>query len=79
MAATTIALIEQAANLLGVSATEFVVAAVAKAARESLRDFETTTIRPEDHAAFLGALDVAPTDDLVALLKLRTEATAGRS
>lgn len=74
----TKALIERAASLLGVNASEFTVAAAAKAARETLRDYETTIVRPDDHAAFLRALDAEPTDDLVALLKLHAEATALR-
>ncbi len=72
-------LIERAAALLGVNASEFTVAAAAKAARETLRDYETTTIRPEDHAAFLRALDeTEPPDDLVALMRLHAQATSGR-
>ena len=71
-------LIERAASLLGVNASEFTVAAAAKAAREALRDYETTTVRREDHAALLRALDAEPTEDLAALLKLHAEATTGR-
>jgi uncharacterized protein (DUF1778 family) len=72
-------LIERAAGLLGVNASEFTVAAAAKAARETLRDFETTSVRPEDHAAFLRALDDAePTNDLIALMKLHAESKASR-
>jgi len=72
-------LIERAAALLGVNASEFTVAEAAKAARETLRDYETTTIRPEDRAAFLRALDeTEPTDDLVALMKLHAQATSER-
>lgn len=74
----TKSLIERAAGLLGVNASEFTVAAAAKAAHETLRDYETTTIRPEDHAAFLRALDSEPTNDLVALLKLHDEASSSR-
>jgi uncharacterized protein (DUF1778 family) len=72
-------LIERAAALLGVNASEFTVAAAAKAARETLRDYEITTIRQEDHAAFLRALDeTEPSDDLVALMKLHARTTAAR-
>jgi uncharacterized protein (DUF1778 family) len=75
----TKSLIERAAGLLGVNASEFTVAAAAKAAYETLRDYETTTIRAEDHAAFLRALDdTEPTTDLVALLKLDGEASSSR-
>ncbi len=75
----TKSLIERAAGLLGVNASEFTVAAAAKAAHETLRDYETTTIQPEDHAAFLRALDDAePTNDLVALLKLHDQASSSR-
>ena len=39
-----------------------------------------TTVRPEDHAAFLRALnDAEPTDDLVALMKQHAMATDERS
>ena len=74
----TKSLIERAASLLGINASEFTVAAAAKADRDTLREHETTTIRPEDHAAFLRALDTEATADLVALLKLHSEAAANR-
>lgn len=72
-------LIERAAALLGVNASEFTVAAATRAARETLRDYETTAIRAADHDALRRALDaLEPTDDLVALMKLHDQATAAR-
>lgn len=67
-------LIERAASLLGINASEFTVAAAAKAAWETVKDYETTALKSQSHAAFLRAWDaVEPADDLVALMKLRHE------
>jgi uncharacterized protein (DUF1778 family) len=64
-------LIERAACLLGVNASEFTVAAAAKAARETVRDYESTVLQPSAHAAFVKAMEATePTADLVALMKL---------
>jgi uncharacterized protein (DUF1778 family) len=69
-------LIEQAACLLGVNASEFTVAAAARAARATLKEYETTVLMPQNHAAFLQALDATePTADLVNLMKLHAEVT----
>lgn len=66
------ALIEQAAQLLGINASEFTVSAAVKAARETLKEYETTVLTTEDHAAFLRAWDTTkPTGDLVRLMRLR--------
>jgi uncharacterized protein (DUF1778 family) len=66
-------LIEQAAQMLGVNASEFTVSAAAKAARETLKEYEATVLTTEDHAAFLRAWDATePTADLVRLMSLRT-------
>ena len=64
-------LIEKAANVLGINASEFIVSAAARAARETLKEYEGTLLTPEDHEAFIRALDATePTTDLVALMSL---------
>jgi uncharacterized protein (DUF1778 family) len=67
-------LIEQAACLLGVNASEFTVAAAVKAARETLRDYDVTTLRPSAHVAFMDAMNATePTRALVDLMALHAE------
>lgn len=67
-------LIEQAACLLGVNASEFMVSAAAKAARETLRDYEQTKLTAPAHEAFLRALDATtPSDKLVDLMRMHKE------
>lgn len=67
-------LIEQAACLLGINASEFTVAAAAKVARDTLRDYETTALQPSAHAAFMEAMDATePTKSLVDLMTLHAE------
>lgn len=69
-------LIERAACLQGVNASEFLITHGALAARETIRQIETTVLKPEDHEAFLHALDaVEPTRDLVDLMALYREVT----
>ena len=73
------ALIERAAELLGVNASEFTVAAAAQAARETISRYETTVLAPEAHAAFLKALDATePEPALVDLMKLHRDVASGR-
>jgi uncharacterized protein (DUF1778 family) len=70
-------LIEQAACLLGVSASDFVVSVAARAARETLRDYEQTRLTAPAHDAFLRALDAtSPADKLVDLMKMHKEVSA---
>ena len=70
------ALIEEAARMLGINASEFTVAAATRAARETLRRYETTVLQPEDREAFLEALDATePTTDMVDLMALHARAT----
>jgi uncharacterized protein (DUF1778 family) len=70
-------LIEQAAALLGVNASEFVVAMAVKAARETLRDHEQTRLTAPAHDALLRALDAtSPTDRLVDLMRMHNEVSA---
>ena len=72
-------LIEQAACLLGVNASEFTVAAAARVARETLRDYENTALQPSAHAAFMRAMEATePTADLVALMKLHAEVSKAK-
>jgi uncharacterized protein (DUF1778 family) len=70
-------LIEQAACLLGVNASEFMVSMAAKAARETLRDYEQTRLTAPAHDAFLRALDATePSDKLVDLMRMHNEVSA---
>jgi uncharacterized protein (DUF1778 family) len=72
-------LIEQAASLLGINPSEFIVAAAAKMARETVRDYERTVVSPPSHAAFMAALDAAePSAKLVDLMKLHAEVSADK-
>ena len=72
-------LIERAARSLGVNASEFVIAAACRAARETLNQYEVTVLKPEAHRAFMKAFDEAePTADLVDLMRLHAEVSAGR-
>lgn len=67
-------LIEQAACLLGINASEFIMSAAAKAARETLRDYEQTKLTAPAHDAFLRALDATmPADKLVDLMRMHKE------
>jgi uncharacterized protein (DUF1778 family) len=70
-------LIEQAACLLGVNASDFVVSVATKAARETLRDYEQTRLTAPAHDAFLRALDAtSPSDKLVDLMRMHKEVSA---
>jgi uncharacterized protein (DUF1778 family) len=72
-------LIEQAACLLGVNASDFVVSVATKAARETLRDYEQTRLTAPAHEAFLRALDATqPSDKLVDLMRLHKEVSAAK-
>jgi len=64
------ALIEKAARLQGITASQFAVAAATNAAREIIAKHDTTKIEPIDHAAFLRAIDAEPTPALVAIMAL---------
>jgi uncharacterized protein (DUF1778 family) len=67
-------LIEKAASLLGINASEFTVSAAARAARETIREYEGTVLTSKDHEAFIRALDATePTPGLVALMSLQTK------
>jgi uncharacterized protein (DUF1778 family) len=67
-------LIEQAACLLGINSSEFTVAAATKAARDTLRDYESTALQPSAHAAFMAAMQATePTKGLVDLMTLHVE------
>ncbi len=70
-------LIEQAASLLGINASEFMVAAAAKMARETLRNYEQTILTAPAHDAFMLALDTTePTRKLVDLMRLHADVSA---
>lgn len=64
-------LIEQAARLQGVNASEFVLAHATVAARETLDRFAVTKIRRDDVEAFMRAFDdTEPNEALVDLMSL---------
>jgi uncharacterized protein (DUF1778 family) len=64
-------LIEKAASVLGINASEFTISAAVRAARETIREYEGTVLTPKDHVAFIRALDATePTPGLVALMSL---------
>jgi len=66
-------LIERAAALQGVTASEFVLAHSVIAARETINRLEVTRLEPKDRDAFLHALDDETVNDaLVDVLKLRS-------
>jgi uncharacterized protein (DUF1778 family) len=70
-------LIERAAYLQGVNASEFLVAHGAIAAKETIRRFEDTVIRPEDRDAFMRAFDdTEPNQDLVDLMTMHRQVTS---
>jgi uncharacterized protein (DUF1778 family) len=72
-------LIERAAYLQGVNASEFLVAHGAIAARETIRRFEETVLRYEDRDAFMRAFDdTKPNKDLVDLMALHTRVASKR-
>ena len=64
-------LIEQAAGLYGINASEFVTLAAVRAAREAVKELQVTVITPKDRDAFMRAFDATePTEDLRALMSL---------
>lgn len=71
-------LIERAARLQGVNASEFVVAHVVQAARETINRLEVTTLTTADREAFMRAFDAEPTRELVDLMRLHEDVTAGK-
>jgi uncharacterized protein (DUF1778 family) len=70
-------LIERAAFLQGVTATDFVVAYAVTAARETINRLESTVLRPEDRDAFMRAFeDTKPNKTLVDLMALHRRVTS---
>jgi uncharacterized protein (DUF1778 family) len=64
-------LIEQAAGIYGISASEFTTMAAVKAARDTLKEYQVTVITPKAHAAFMRAFEATePTEELRALMAL---------
>ncbi len=61
-------LLERAARLQGVNASEFMIAHAVSAARETIARLEGTILAPEDREAFMKAFDAEPTPALVALM-----------
>jgi len=75
----TKALLERASALQGVSSTDFMVAHVTQAARETISRLEGTVLRPEDRGAFMRAFeDTKPNKELVDLLALHGRVTSKR-
>lgn len=73
------ALIERAASLQGVSATDFLVAHCTIAARETIRRLEGTVLRREDRDAFMQAFeDTTPNEALVDLMAMHKRVTTRR-
>src|SRR5262249_30603823 len=72
-------LIEQAANLFGINASEFTVVAAVKAARQTLKEYQATIITPENREAFYRALDATePTAELRELMSLHRQVASGK-
>jgi uncharacterized protein (DUF1778 family) len=72
-------LIERAAYLLGVNASEFLVSHGVSAARETIERFGSTVIRSEDRDAFIQAFeDTEPNEKLVDLMAMHRRVTAKR-
>ena len=70
-------LIEQAASILGINASEFMIAAAAKIARETLRNYEQTILSAPAHDAFMQALDATePAEKLVDLMRMHADVSA---
>jgi len=69
-------LIERAARLQGVNASEFIVANAAQAARETIARLETTRLAAEDIGAFRRALDAPPSRALVDLMRVHGKIAA---
>lgn len=69
-------LIEQAATLLGINPSEFMIAAAVRAARETVASHERTVLTPASHDAFMQALDATePTAKLMELMQLHADVT----
>ena len=71
-------LIERAARLQGVNASEFVISHVAQAARETISRLEGSKLTPEDRDAFMRAFDAEPTEELIDLMRLHDALTAAQ-
>lgn len=69
-------IIEQAAALQGVSASEFARSHTLQAARETIGRMEVTRLSDEDRDAFLRAFDDAcPNEALIDIFELHAQAT----
>jgi uncharacterized protein (DUF1778 family) len=72
-------LIERAAQLQGVNASEFLIVHGTAAARQTINRLEGTVLRPEDRDAFMRAFDDdKPNKALVELLTAHRRITARR-
>jgi uncharacterized protein (DUF1778 family) len=67
-------LIERAAALQGLKASEFVISVAVTAARDTLNKLGSTVLKEEDVAAFMQAFEDAPANkDLTDLFRLHKE------
>ena len=71
-------LIERAAALQGVNASEFILAHAAEAARETIKRLDATVLTVADRDAFFQAFDAEPTPELVALIGVHKDLNAGK-
>ena len=70
-------MIEEAAALLGVKPSEFVVAKAAQAAHETISQYGSTVLTADDARAFAAAMDATePTQALRAMMQLHREVTS---
>lgn len=70
-------LIEQAATLLGINPSEFVISAAAKMARETVQGYGQTVLPASAHKAFMQAFDATePAPRLRDLMRLHADVTA---
>ena len=64
-------LIEQAAGFYGINASEFITSAAVKAARETLKEYQVTTLASKERDAFMRAFEATePSPQLRALMSL---------
>ena len=66
-------LIELAARLQGINASEFVISHACIAARTTINQLESTKLSSEDRDAFMQAFDAEPTPELTRLMHLHSD------
>lgn len=64
-------LIEQAAGVYGINASEFTTMAAVRAARDTLKEYQVTVLSSRAHTAFMRAFEATePTEELRTLMAL---------